>query len=78
MLPEEGGGSTGAVASEPFEARDTYMTWGRGQQHVFIVPSEELIIVRLGPALGRQPIQPGFDITYFVNTALRDMRRKTS
>jgi CubicO group peptidase (beta-lactamase class C family) len=78
VLPPDGGGSTGAIASEPFEARDTYMTWGRGQQHVFVVPSEDLIIVRLGPALGRQPIKPGFDITFFVNTALRDMRRETS
>ncbi len=74
VLPEEGGGSTEAIASEPFLARDTYMTWGRGQQHVFVVPSQELIIVRLGPALGRLPIKPGFDITYFVNTAIRGMR----
>ena len=74
VLPEEGGGSTEAIASEPFLARDTYMTWGRGQQHVFVVPSQDLIIVRLGPALGRQPVKPGFDITYFVNTAIRGMR----
>ena len=64
-------GSSGAVANEAFVARDTYMTWGRGQQHVYVVPSEELAIIRLGPALGRQPIEPGYDVTYFVNTALR-------
>ena len=75
VLPPDGGGSTGAVASEAFLARDTYMTWGRGQQHVFVVPSQDLVIVRLGPALGRQPIKPGFDITYFVNTAIRGMRQ---
>jgi CubicO group peptidase (beta-lactamase class C family) len=74
VLPADGGGSTGAIASEPFLARDTYMTWGRGQQHVFVVPSENMVIVRLGPALGREPIKPGFDITYFVNTALRDLQ----
>jgi CubicO group peptidase (beta-lactamase class C family) len=68
-------GSGGAVASEAFLARDTYMTWGRGQQHVYIVPSEELIIVRLGPALGRQPIKPGYDVPFLVNTALRGMER---
>jgi CubicO group peptidase (beta-lactamase class C family) len=72
--PDSTAGSSGAIASEAFLARDTYMTWGRGQQHVYVVPSEELIIVRLGPALGRQPIKPGYDITYFVNTVLRDMR----
>jgi len=68
-------GSSGAIASEPFLARDTFMTWGRGQQHVFIVPSQELVIVRLGPALGRQPIKPGFDVTFFVNTVIRDLNR---
>jgi CubicO group peptidase (beta-lactamase class C family) len=73
VLPRAGGGSTGAIASEPFLARDTYMTWGRGQQHVFIVPSRELIVVRLGPALGRAPIKPGFDLPFLVNAALRGM-----
>ena len=67
-------GSSGAVANEAFVARDTYMTWGRGQQHVYVVPSESLIIVRMGPALGRQPIKPGYDITFFVNTVVRDLR----
>ncbi|MEC9375127.1 MAG: serine hydrolase [Pseudomonadota bacterium] len=71
-LPESAG-SSGAVATEPFIARDTYMTWGRGQQHVFVVPSKNLVIVRLGPALGRQPIKPGFDVPYLVNTAIRGM-----
>lgn len=73
LLPESGGGSTGAIASEPFIARDTFMTWGRGQQHVFVVPSQQLVIVRLGPALGARPIEPGFDVSYFVNTALRGL-----
>ena len=74
LLPESGGGSTGAIASEPFLARDTFMTWGRGQQHVFIVPSQQLVIVRLGPALGPAPIEPGFDVSFFVNTALRGLK----
>jgi CubicO group peptidase (beta-lactamase class C family) len=74
LLPPEGAGSTGAVATEPFIARDTYMLWGRGQQHVFVSPSRELVIVRLGPALGRAPIRPGFDVPFLVNTAIRGMR----
>lgn len=73
-LPEQGAGSTNAIATEPFLARDTFMTWGRGQQHVFVVPSRELVIVRLGPALGRAPIKAGFDVPYLVNTAIRGMR----
>jgi CubicO group peptidase (beta-lactamase class C family) len=77
VLPEDASaGSTSAIASEAYLARDTYMTWGRGQQHVFVVPSKNLVIVRLGPALGREPIKAGFDITYFVNTAIRGMREQ--
>lgn len=29
---------------------------------------------RLGPALGRAPIRPGFDVSFLVNTAIRGMR----
>jgi CubicO group peptidase (beta-lactamase class C family) len=68
-----GSGSTGAIALGPFLARDTYYLLGRGQQHVFVVPSHELVIVRLGPALGRMPIKPGFDVTFLVNTAIRGL-----
>ncbi len=71
--PDQSAGSSGAVAPDPFLASDTYMTWGRGQQHVYVVPSEDLIIVRMGPALGRQPIKPGYNIATLVNTALRGM-----
>jgi hypothetical protein len=38
-----------------------------------VVPSRELVIVRLGPALGRQPIRPGFDVTYLVNRAVQGL-----
>jgi CubicO group peptidase (beta-lactamase class C family) len=71
-------GSSEAIASEPFLARDTWMTWGRGQQHVYVVPSEQLIIVRLGPALGRQPIKPGYDVPRLVNLAVADLRAKAA
>jgi CubicO group peptidase (beta-lactamase class C family) len=72
-VPPDSAGSSGAIASQSFLARDTYMAWGRGQQHVFVVPSRELVIVRLGPALGRSPIRPGFDISRLVNTAIGGM-----
>ncbi|MCL4790493.1 MAG: beta-lactamase family protein [Gammaproteobacteria bacterium] len=72
-VPPEHAGSSGAIVSGPFLARDTFMTWGRGQQHVFVVPSLELVIVRLGPALGRAPIKPGFDLGHLVNTAIQGM-----
>ncbi|MBM3512902.1 MAG: serine hydrolase [Alphaproteobacteria bacterium] len=69
-IPNQGAGSTDAIASGPFLARDTFMTWGRGQQHVFVVPSQDLVVVRLGPWTGRNPIKPGFDVTFFVNTIM--------
>jgi CubicO group peptidase (beta-lactamase class C family) len=73
-VPADNAGSSGAIAPGPFLARDTYMTWGRGQQHVFVVPSRELIVVRLGPALGMRPIEPGFDVTWLVNRAIRGLK----
>ena len=74
MLPPTGGGSTGGIATEPFLARDTFFLVGRGQQHVFVTPSLELVIVRIGPALGRKPIERGFDLSVLVNTAIRGMK----
>ena len=66
-----GSGSTQPIASEPYDAADTFLTWGRGQQHVWVIPSRELVIVRLGPALGRQPIKPGFDVPRIPNLVMR-------
>jgi len=64
-----GSGSSQPIASEPYAA-DTFMTWGRGQQHVWVTPSRNLVIVRLGPALGRQPIKPGFDVPRIPNLVM--------
>ncbi len=63
-------GSTQPIASEPYDA-DTFLTWGRGQQHVWVTPSHNLVVVRLGPALGRQPIKPGFDVPHIPNLVMR-------
>ena len=68
-----GSGSTQPIASEPYRARDTFLTWGRGQQHVWVIPSHELVIVRLGPALGRNPIKPGFDVPRIPNLIIDGM-----
>lgn len=77
-IPENGAGSTGAIASGPYLARDTFLTWGRGQQHVWVVPSQDLVVVRIGPSLGRQPIKPGFDVTYLVNTAIKGLKTQVA
>jgi CubicO group peptidase (beta-lactamase class C family) len=71
-------GSTGAIASEPYEARDTFLTLGRGQQHVWVSPSMDLVVVRMGPALGRMPIKPGFDMPRIPNIIVRGIQAKAA
>ena len=73
-----GSGSTRPIASEPYLARDTFLTWGRGQQHVWVSPSMDLVVLRIGPALGRNPIKPGFDVTKIPNTIVRGIRAKAA
>jgi CubicO group peptidase (beta-lactamase class C family) len=63
----------GYQRTEPFLADDTFYTSGYGAQRVYVVPSEELVIVRMGPASGRQPVQPSWDNTFLVNTAIRGL-----
>ena len=58
---------------EPFDARDTFYLAGRGGQYIYVVPSEDLVIVRMGPSVGPQPLPPGYKISYLVNTVLRGM-----
>lgn len=71
-----GSGSTAPTASEPYLARDTFLTWGRGQQHVWVSPSMNLVVVRIGPALGRNPIKPGFDVPKIPNIIVRGIQAK--
>ncbi|MFQ5636161.1 MAG: serine hydrolase, partial [Gammaproteobacteria bacterium] len=62
----------GAYArTEPFLAPDVYYFSGRGAQRVYVVPSRRLVIVRLGPALGANPLRPGWDNAYLVNVVIR-------
>jgi CubicO group peptidase (beta-lactamase class C family) len=68
----------GYQRTEPFLAEDTFYTSGYGAQRVYVVPSEELVIVRMGPASGRAPVQPSWDNTFLVNTAIRGMRMEQS
>ncbi|MBT8442665.1 MAG: beta-lactamase family protein [Gammaproteobacteria bacterium] len=66
--------AAGAYArSEPFLARDVYYFSGRGGQRVYVVPSRSLVVVRLGPALGPQPLKPGWDNAFLVNSLIRGM-----
>lgn len=60
----------GYQRTEPFSAADTYYASGFGAQRVYVVPSAELVIVRMGPSSGNAPVNDSWDNTYLVNTAL--------
>ena len=63
--------------TEPFLAPDVYYFSGRGAQRVYVVPSRELVIVRIGPALGPQPLRAGWDNSYLVNSIIRGIDGQT-
>ncbi len=67
--PRTGGG--GYQRTEPFLKRDTYYLSGFGAQRVYVVPSEELVVARMGPSSGRTTIKPSWDNSYLVNTLIR-------
>lgn len=71
-------GSTAPIASETYLARDTFLTWGRGQQHVWVSPSMNLVVLRIGPALGRNPIKAGFDVPKIPNIIVRGITAKAA
>lgn len=55
--------------SEPFAARDTFMLVGAAEQRVYVIPSHELVIVRLGREA------PGWDDPYLPNLLVRALDR---
>lgn len=55
--------------SEPYLAPDVRLMEGGGFRAIYIVPSKDLVILRLGYA------DPNWDSAYLVNTAIRGMRR---
>jgi CubicO group peptidase (beta-lactamase class C family) len=63
-----------AYQSEPFLARDLFMLQGYGGQRVYVSRDKDLVIVRLGPFSGMQPLKPGWDNAYLVNTVIRGLR----
>jgi CubicO group peptidase (beta-lactamase class C family) len=60
--------------SEPFLAPDVFMLLGHGGQRVYVARSLDLVVVRMGPFNGYQPLKPGWDNAYLVNTLVRGMR----
>ncbi len=74
----EGSGSTGPIGDDPFADPDAFQLFGRGQQHVWIYPNYHLVVVRMGPAFGRQPIPLGFNIATIPNLIARGIEAKTA
>lgn len=62
----------GYQRTDPFDREDSFYASGFGAQRVYVVPSAELVIVRMGPASGRFPVRESWDNTFLVNTALRN------
>ena len=58
--------------TDPFDADDTFYTSGFGGQRVYVVPSADLVIVRMGPFGGQAPVEETWDNTFLVNTMLRN------
>jgi CubicO group peptidase (beta-lactamase class C family) len=59
--------------SEPYLAEDLFLFDGNSNQTVHIVPSEQLIVLRLGK---RPPKEPEWDNAYLPNTLMRGIIRE--
>ena len=68
--PEIAMGKT--LHSEPYLAEDLFLFDGNNNQAVHIVPSEQLIVLRLG---SRPPKEPEWDNAYLPNTLIRGIIR---
>ena len=66
---------TGYKQTEPWLAEDVFFLSGYGAQRVYVSPSAELVVVRLGPAAGYFPkIVNEWDNSYLFNRALRGLQ----
>jgi len=59
--------------SEPFAAPDVVMLLGHGGQRVYVSRALDLVVVRLGPFNGYQPLKPGWDNARLFNLVARGL-----
>lgn len=57
--------------NEPFLASDLFMLLGRGGQRVYVSRALDLVIVRLGPHNGMEPLKAGWDNSRLPNIVAR-------
>jgi len=60
--------------SEPLLAPDMFMLLGRGGQRVYVSRALDLVIVRLGPHNGMEPLKAGWDNSRLPNIVIRGLR----
>jgi CubicO group peptidase (beta-lactamase class C family) len=60
--------------SEPYLAPDVFMLLGHGGQRVYISRSLDLVVVRMGPFNGYEPLKPGWDNAFLFNTIARGIK----
>jgi CubicO group peptidase (beta-lactamase class C family) len=60
--------------TEPFLADDVFMLLGRGGQRVYVSRSLDLVIVRLGPHNGMEPLKAGWDNARLANIIIRGLK----
>lgn len=58
---------------KPFLADDIFMLSGRGGQRVYVSREHDLVVVRLGPHNGMQPLREGWDNSRLVNLLIEGM-----
>lgn len=61
--------------SEPMLAEDLFILQGHGGQRVYVSRAQDLVIVRLGPFSGFQPLRPGWDNSFLPNTLIRGLKK---
>lgn len=59
--------------SEPYAAPDLFMLLGHGGQRVYVSRALDLVVVRLGPFNGYEPLKPGWDNARLFNLVARGL-----
>jgi CubicO group peptidase (beta-lactamase class C family) len=71
-IHEDALGSSAEIRQlEPFVADDVFMLLGHGGQRVYISRSLDLVVVRMGPFSGFEPLKPDWDNAWIFNTVAR-------
>lgn len=65
-----------AVQNEPLLASDIFILHGYGGQQAYVSREQDLVVVRMGPFAGMQPLKDGWDDSYLMNTIIGGVQKK--